>query len=90
MPSQTFYIPGANAICTDGGCTSVRNGLSPALSAAAASGGAFTPHIRSVTVATNPVADRSAYAVLFNDQRAASPSNTVWEAAPTRSGRFTA
>ncbi len=78
MPSQTFYIPGANAICTDGGCTSVRNGLSPALSAAAASVGAFTPHIRSVTVANKPRADSEAYAVLFNEQPAASPSNAVW------------
>jgi hypothetical protein len=78
MTGDTFYIPGANAICADGGCTRVRKGLSPALSAAAAGVDAFTPHIRSVTVNNNPRADMQAYAVLFNEQPAASPSNTVW------------
>jgi len=79
MASDTFYIPAANAICADGGCTRVRKGLSPALSAAAAGVGAFTPHIRSVTVDDNPRADLQAYAVLFNQQPAASPPNAVWK-----------
>jgi hypothetical protein len=78
MASDTFYIPGANVICADGGCTRVRKGLSPALSAAAASVDAFTPHIRSVTVNNTPRADSQAYAVLFNERPAASPPNTVW------------
>jgi len=78
MPSETFYIPGANVICADGGCTRVRKGLSAALSAAGASVDAFIPHIRSVTVNDKPRAHTGAYAVLFNEQPAAAPSNTVW------------
>src|SRR6478736_4421753 len=79
MAADTFYIPAANAICADGGCTRVRKGLSPALSAAAVGVDAFTPHIRSVTVDDKPRADLQAYAVLFNEQRAASPPNAVWK-----------
>ena len=82
MPSQTFYIPGANVICADGGCTRVRKGLSPGLSAAGAGVAAFTPHIRSVTVNDTPRAHMEAYAVLFNEQPAAAPSNTVWSSRP--------
>jgi hypothetical protein len=77
MPSQTFYIPGANVICADSGCTRVRKGLVPVLSAAGASVGAFTPHIRSVTVNDKPRAHTEAYAVLFNEQPAAAPSIAV-------------
>lgn len=77
MPSQTFYIPGANVICADGGCTRVRKGLSPPLSAAGASVDAFSPHIRSVTVNDKPRAPTNAYAILFNAQPAAAPSATV-------------
>jgi hypothetical protein len=79
MPSQTFYIPGANVICADGGCTRVRMGLFSGLSAAGASVAAFTPHIRSVTVNDKPRVHREAYAALFNEQPAASPSNKVWD-----------
>jgi hypothetical protein len=77
MPSQTFYIPGANVICADSGCTRVRKGLSPALSAAGASVDAFSPHIRSVTVNDKPRAPTNAYAILFNAQPAAAPSAIV-------------
>jgi hypothetical protein len=77
MPSQTFYIPGAKVICADGGCTRVRKGLSPALSAAGASVEPFIPHIRSVTVNDTPRAHTKAYAVLFNEQPRAAPSTAV-------------
>ena len=66
--SDAFYIPGAKVICTDGGCIQVRRGLVPALSAAAANVGAFTPRISSVTVGDRPRADRARFAILFNQR----------------------
>jgi hypothetical protein len=79
MPSQTFYIPDANVICRDGGCTRVRKALTPALSAAAANVGSFTPRISSVTVNDRHRADRNRFAIMFNQRPAALPSTTVWQ-----------
>ena len=77
--SDAFYIPGAKVICTDGGCIHVRRGLVPALSAAAANVGAFTPRISSVTVGGRPRADRARFAILFNQRPAPLPSTVVWK-----------
>ena len=77
--SEAFYIPGAKVICTDGGCIQVRRGLVPALSAAAADVGAFTPRISSITVGDRPRADRARFAILFNQRPAPLPSTVVWK-----------
>ncbi len=77
--SDTFYIPGAKVICTDGGCIRVRRGLVPALSAAAASVGAFAPRISSVTVDDRPRADGAGFAIMFNQKPAPLPSTAVWQ-----------
>jgi hypothetical protein len=77
--SDTFYIPGAKVICTDGGCIRVRRGLVPALAAAAASVGSFTPRISSVTVGDRPRADRAGFAIMFNQKPAPLPSIAVWQ-----------
>lgn len=77
--SDTFYIPRANVICTDGGCIRVRRGLVPALSAAAASVGSFTPRISSVTVDDRHRSDRSGFAILFDQQPAPLPSTGIWK-----------
>lgn len=77
--SDTFYISGAKVICTDGGCIRVRRGLVPALSAAAASVGSFTPRISSVTVGDRPRADRGGFAIMRNQRPAPLPSTAVWQ-----------
>lgn len=79
MPNaDTFYIPEANVICKDGGCTRVPRGLAPAMSAAAASVGSLAPRIRSVTVDDRPRADPGRFAVMFNQRPAVLPSTAVW------------
>jgi hypothetical protein len=75
---DTFYIPEANVICKDGGCTRVPRGLAPAMSAAAASVDSLAPHISSVTVDDRHRADRGPFAVMFNQQPASLPSTAVW------------
>jgi hypothetical protein len=77
--SDTFYIPGAKVICTDSGCIRVRRGLVPALSAAAARIGSFTPRVSSVTIGDRPRADRAGFAILFNQRPAGLPSTSVWK-----------
>ena len=77
--ADTFYIPGAKVICTDSGCIRVRSGLAPALQAAAAGVGAFTPRISSVTVNDRPRTDRARFAILFNQRPGPLPSTAVWK-----------
>jgi hypothetical protein len=77
--ADTFYIPGAEAMCTDGGCTRVPRGLIPGLAAAAANIGSYTPRISSVTVDHRFRADLDRFAMLFNQRPAALPSTTVWQ-----------
>ena len=77
--SDTFYIPGAKVICTDSGCIRVRSGLAPALQAAAASVGSFTPRISSVTVNDHARTDRARFAILFNQRPRALPSTAIWK-----------
>jgi hypothetical protein len=76
---DTFYIPGARAMCTDGGCTRVPRGLVPGLAAAAANAASYTPRISSVTVNDRHRADVNRFAILFNQRPAALPSTTVWQ-----------
>jgi hypothetical protein len=76
--AATFYIPEANVICKDGGCTRVPRRLAPALSAAAASVDPLTPKIRSVTVDDRPAARPGRFALLFNQRPIALPSTAVW------------
>ena len=72
-------MPPSNVICTDGGCIRVRRGLVPALSAAAASVGSFTPRISSVTVDDRHRSDRAGFAILFDQQPAPLPSTGIWK-----------
>jgi len=75
---DTFYIPEANVICKDGGCTRVPRGLAPAMSAAAASVDSLAPHISSVTVDDRNRADAGRFAILFNQRPVGLPSTAVW------------
>jgi len=76
--SETFYIPQANVICNDGGCTAVPRRLAPALSAAAASVGPLTPRIRSVRVDDRSRADAGRFAIMFNQRPIPLPSTAIW------------
>jgi hypothetical protein len=76
---DTFYIPEANVICRDGGCTQVPRRLAPAMSAAAASVDSLTPHITSVTVDDRHRADLGRFAVMFNQRPAGMPPTAVWD-----------
>jgi hypothetical protein len=76
--TDTFYIPQANVICKDGGCTRVPRGLAPAMSAAAASVDSLTPRIRSVTVDDRYQPDAGRFAIMFNQRPIPLPSTTVW------------
>jgi hypothetical protein len=80
---DTFYIPGANVICTDSGCIDVPQGLVAGMSAARADIGALTPHITSALVGTRSRADRGAFAILFNQPPARAPSTAVWKSPHT-------
>jgi hypothetical protein len=80
---DTFYIPGANVICTDRGCIDVPQGLTAGLSAAAESAGALTPHISAVMVGKHRRADRSAFAIMFDQRPEPAPSDAVWESPHT-------
>jgi hypothetical protein len=77
--SETFFVLGANAICTERGCTRVRTGLLPALSAAAARVEPFAPKIASVIVNGRARADRSGFGPLFDLPPAPLPSTAVWQ-----------
>lgn len=77
--ADTFYIPEANVICKDGGCTPVPRRLAPALSAAAASVDPLTPRISSVTVDDRAAADPGRFALLFNQRPVPLPSTAIWE-----------
>jgi hypothetical protein len=80
VPSaDTFYIPEAKVICTDSGCIQARSGLAPALQAAAASVGSFTPRISSVTVNDHARTDRAGFAILYDQRPAQLPSTSVWK-----------
>ena len=76
--SETFYIPQANVICKDGGCTRVPRALAPAMSAAAASADSLTPRIRSVTVDDRYRANAGRFAIMFNQRPIQLPSTSVW------------
>ena len=82
MPDgETFYIPGANVICTDGGCIAAcGTGLVPG----AVGGGRERRRLHAAHQLghgrrTTAVPTARPYAVLFNQRPAASPSNTVWK-----------
>ena len=75
---DTFYIPEANVICRDGGCTQVPRRLAPAMSAAAASVDPLAPHITSVTVDDRRRADPGRFAIMFNQRPTGLPSTAVW------------
>jgi hypothetical protein len=76
---DTFYIPGANVICKDGGCTEVPHDLAAAMSAAAANVDPLAPRIGPVTVNDRHRADPAAFAILFNQRPGALPSTDVWQ-----------
>jgi hypothetical protein len=76
--ADTFYIPQANVICKDGGCTPVPRNLAPAMSAAAASVDPLTPRITSVTVDDRHRPDPGRFAILFNQRPMGLPSTAVW------------
>ncbi len=75
---DTFYIPGANVICADRGCTAVPHRLVAAMSAAAASVDSLTPHITSVLVGDRGRTDLAPFAILYNQRPAPAPSTAVW------------
>ena len=75
---DTFYIPGANVICADRGCTAVPHRLVAAMSAAAASVDSLAPHISSALVGDRGRTDLARFAILFNQRPAPAPSTAVW------------
>jgi hypothetical protein len=75
---DTFYIPEANVICKDGGCTQVPRRLAPAMSAAAASVDPLAPHISSVTVDDRHRVDTGRFAIMFNQRPVPLPSTAIW------------
>jgi hypothetical protein len=77
--ADTFFVPGADLICTDRGCIPAQTRLAPALDAAAAQVVAFRPVIRSVTIDGTVRSDPGAYAGLYAGSPAAAPPSRVWE-----------
>ena len=77
--ADTYYVPGADLVCTDSGCFALATRLVPALDAAAAQVTPYRPVIRSVTVDGKTRPDPTAYAALYRGRPAAAPPSPIWE-----------
>jgi hypothetical protein len=76
---DTFYVRGAELICTERGCFAPPTRLVPALDAAAEQVAAYRPVITSVTVDGKRRSDPAAYAALYHGQPAPVPPSSIWE-----------